>query len=64
MKQTMLSNKESPLLDYAISKLTPEVFSHPVWVRFHNKNLAVLSGTIANLFREAEKLRHQHPSDA
>ena len=63
-KQAMLSKKESPLLDYAISKLTPEVFSHPVWVKFHNKNLVTLSGTIANLFREAEKLCHQHPSDA
>jgi len=34
MEQTRLSGQERPLLKYAISKLNPDVFSHPVWVRF------------------------------
>jgi DNA-binding SARP family transcriptional activator len=64
MKQTMLSKKESPLLDYAISKLNPEVFSHPVWVRFGNKGEGNYLKIIEVLFNTAQKLRDDNPSDA
>jgi len=64
MKQTMLSKNGSPLLDYAISKLNPEVFSHPVWVRFSNKDKPVPPETIQVLLGEAEQLRRDNPSDA
>jgi DNA-binding SARP family transcriptional activator len=64
LKQTMISNKESPLLQYAIQKLNPTIFSHPIWVRFGSKNLNVLPGIIKELLREAEILRYQYPSEA
>ena len=63
-KQTVLSKKESPLLTYAISKLRPGVFSHPVWVRFGNHDKPVSPKTIQDLFGEAEYLQHDSPSDA
>jgi DNA-binding SARP family transcriptional activator len=34
MEQTRLIEQERPLLKYAISKLNPDIFSHPVWVWF------------------------------
>lgn len=64
MKQTITSQKERPLLTYAISKLNPEVFSHPVWVRFSNKDKTLPPETIQALFREAEGLQRDHPGDA
>lgn len=64
MKQTMLSKKESPLLEYAISKLNPEVFSHPVWVRFGNMEESNSSKIIEVLFKTAQKLQDDNPSDA
>jgi DNA-binding SARP family transcriptional activator len=64
MKQTILSKKESPLLEYAISKLNPEVFSHPVWVRFGNKGEGNSSKIIGVLFNTAQKLQNDNPSDA
>jgi DNA-binding SARP family transcriptional activator len=64
MKQTVFSQKGRPLLTYAISKLNPEVFSHPVWVRFGNKGKTLPPETIQALFREAEGLQRDHPGDA
>jgi DNA-binding SARP family transcriptional activator len=64
MKQTILSKKERPLLTYAISKLNPEVFSHPVWVRFSRKEQEVSSDFIDNLAALARKLQDDNPSDA
>ncbi len=64
MKQTILSKKESPLLDYAISKLNPEVFSHPIWVRFGTKGEGNSSKIIEVLFNTAQKLQADNPSDA
>jgi DNA-binding SARP family transcriptional activator len=63
-KQAMLSKKESPLLDYAISKLTPEVFSHPVWVWFGNHGDSNAARIIEDLLNEAQKLQNDNPSDA
>ena len=64
MKQTMLPNKESPLLDYAISRLNPEVFSHPVWVRFCKKAQCDSPRVIEVLLDAAQKLQGNNPSDA
>ena len=61
--QTMLSKEESPLLDTAISKLYPRVFSHPVWVRFGMKE-EVSPETIKALFIEVEDLKLSNPGDA
>jgi len=64
MSQTMLFKEESPLLDTVISKLRPGVFSHPVWVRFGNKEEPIPPKTIKALFIEAENIKQQNPSDA
>ena len=64
MKQTIISQKERLLLTYAISKLNPNVFSHPVWVRFSKKAKTIPPETIQALFREAEGLQRDHPGDA
>jgi len=64
MKQTMLSKKESPLLNYAISSLNPEVFSHPVWVRFVKPENSNTSRIIETLISAAQKLQGDNPSDA
>jgi len=64
MNPTMLSKEESPLLDIAISKLQPEVFSHPVWMRFGKKEAAASPKTIKALNIEADNLKQKNPSDA
>ena len=64
MAQTMLLKDESPLLDTAISKLRPGVFSHPIWVRFGNREEPIPPKTIKALFIEAETIKQQSPSDA
>jgi len=64
VNQTMVSNQKPALLDNAITKLRPDIFSHPVWVRFGSKNEAIPSGTIDNLFVEVENLKQNNPSAA
>lgn len=64
MKQRMLSKSDSPLLESAIAKLGPGVFSHPVWIRFGNKNESFSKETINDLFIEADKLLQNKPSEA
>ena len=64
MNPTMLSMEESPLLDNAISKLQPDVFSHPIWMRFGKQEAAVSPKTIKALNIEADNLKQNSPSDA
>lgn len=64
MKQTIMSKKAGPLLKHAISKLRPEVFSHPIWIRFCHKKQTIPPETIQDLFAEADQLQHDHPRDA
>lgn len=64
MTQTLLFKEESPLLDTAISKLRPGVFSHPIWVRFGNKEETIPPKTINSLFIEAENIKQHNPTDA
>lgn len=62
--QAAISSSESPLLESAITKLSPGVFSHPIWVRFgHCKNI-FSSKTIHNLFVEADMLLQDKPEEA
>lgn len=60
----MPSRKESPLLEYAISKLNPGIFSHPVWVRFGRQGDGNASGTIENLINAAQKEQDDDPGTA
>ncbi len=64
MKQTILSKKESPLLEYAISKLNPDVFSHPVWVRFGRQGDDNTARSIEGLFSAAQKFQNDNPGVA
>src|SRR5574339_463121 len=64
VKTALLFHKQRPLLALAVSKLRPNIFSHPVWIRFGKKDKVVSPETIQNLFGEAEQLQCDHPGDA
>ena len=64
MKQTALSQNGNSLLNYAISSLSPEVFSHPVWVRFGQKELSGSLSIINDLLSAAKNLQNEDPSSA
>lgn len=59
----MLSENSHSLLNYAISKLSPEVFSHPVWRRFGGKRVCN-QPMIDNLRDAAKHLQADDPSSA
>jgi DNA-binding SARP family transcriptional activator len=64
VNQMTPSQNASPLLVYAISRLRPEIFSHPVWVCFGNKEAAVALEIIDALSSMAENLQANDPSAA
>lgn len=64
MKTTRLPKQQRPLLALAVSKLRPTIFSHPVWVRFSNRDQVIAPETLQELFGEAEQLQRDHPDDA
>ncbi len=64
MEELQTSISESPLLAYAVSKLRPDIFSHPVWIRFSKIDRTASPGIIENLFSVVRKLQRDHPSDA
>lgn len=57
-------SKDSPLIQYAIRKLDPEIFSHPVWVRYWASNRTITLEAIQNLYTQAEELQRDSPRDA
>jgi DNA-binding SARP family transcriptional activator len=61
---TTLSDNGSALLSHAISKLRPEVFSHPIWVYFGKQETAVALNTIDDLLSAAKDLQERDPSAA
>ena len=64
MKQTRLSQNGNSLLTYAISSLSPEVFSHPVWIRFGKKNISASLKIADDLLSAAKNLQREDPSAA
>lgn len=62
MKQATLSQNGSSLLDYAILKLSPEIFSHPIWVRFGEKEVSVSFKIIDDLLSATKNLQNDDPS--
>lgn len=64
MKSKTSSRPGSPLLDYAISKLNPEVFSHPVWVRFAEKSAPSSLELVGDLLSTVKSLQEEDPSTA
>ncbi len=62
MKQTkLLSQNRGTLLTYAISRLSPEVFSHPVWVRFGKKEKSNSLKIVDDLLSAAKNLQSDDP---
>ena len=59
MKQITLSENDSPLLNFAVSRLDPEVFSHPVWVRFGRKENPASLKVAEDLFSAAKHLQDE-----
>jgi DNA-binding SARP family transcriptional activator len=64
VKQTTSSQNGNSLLNYAISKLSPEVFSHPVWLRFGQKEVSGSLSMIDDLLSAAKNLQNDDPSSA
>ncbi len=64
VKQMTPSQNRSSLLTYAISRLSPEVFSHPVWVRFGKKGVSGALKIVDDLFSAAKKLKGEDPGTA
>ena len=64
MKQRTSTQHGSPLLDYAIAKLNPGVFSHPVWVRFAQHFATSSLNLVSDLMSVAKSLQEDDPSTA
>src|SRR5687767_11649223 len=64
VKRTTLSQNGNSLLTYATSRLSPDVFSHPVWVRFGKKEVFGSPGIIDDLLSAAKNLQDDDPSGA
>src|SRR5215216_31168 len=60
----MLSQYGNSLLNYAISRLSPEVFSHPVWVRFGKKEVSTSLEIVDDLLGAAKNLQGEDPGFA
>lgn len=58
-----LQNKGS-LLSYAVSRLRPEVFSHPIWVNFGDKEIPYPTCKIKELLNAASQLQDYDPDCA
>ena len=64
MKQTTSSQNGNSLLNFAISRLSPEVFSHPVWVRFGKKELVDSLKVVEDLLSASKNLQGKDPGSA
>ena len=64
MQETKSARNKGALLMYAISRLSPDIFSHPVWVRFGQKEVSDSPALIADLMSAAKKLEDNEPSAA
>jgi DNA-binding SARP family transcriptional activator len=62
MKQTIETKQEMPLLTYAISKLNPDIFTHPAWVRFSSQEASNALAIVKELFDAADGLEEEDPS--
>ena len=60
----MLSQNRSSLFNYAVSSLTPEIFSHPVWLRFGKNNPSLNSQIADDLCIAAKNLQNEEPGVA
>lgn len=64
MKQTVLVKQENSLLTYAITKLNPDIFSHPVWIRFGYVENTALPVIVERLAKSAQELQIDNAAEA
>ncbi len=62
MKPITVAHKRSSLLKYASSRLTPEVFSHPVWIRFGMREPSASLDIANDLLSAANHLQAGDPA--
>jgi len=60
----MVAKNSGHLLTHAESILNPEVFSHPVWLRFGRKEIAASHNIIEDLLTTARTLQDDDPGNA
>ena len=60
----MLSQRRSALIAHAISKFSPVVFDHPVWIRFSKQELSTSLTITDNLLWTARNLQNDDPITA
>jgi DNA-binding SARP family transcriptional activator len=64
MKQAILSQKGNSLLAYALSRLSPDVFSHPVWTRFAEEQAVKSPNPAEDLLNAARNVQETDPGAA
>lgn len=62
MKQTTASQNDSPLLNFAVSRLSPDVFSHPIWRRFGKQDSSVSANIANDLLNRVKGLQDSDPA--
>lgn len=62
MKHMPVPESSSSLLQYASSRLTPEVFSHSVWTRFGRRGHSACLDTANDLLSAANDLQESEPA--
>jgi DNA-binding SARP family transcriptional activator len=60
----MLAQNRSSLFNYAVSSLTPEIFSHPVWLRFGKGNTSLNYQIADELCSAAKNIQNEEPGVA
>jgi DNA-binding SARP family transcriptional activator len=61
---TGLSQNGGALLAYVVSRLRPDVFSHPIWVHFGEKEMPASSEAVEELLSAATQLQKDDPGSA
>ena len=61
MKQTTSPQNASPLLNFAVSRLSPDVFLHPVWMRFGKQEASVSANIATDLLNRVKGLQDSDP---
>jgi DNA-binding SARP family transcriptional activator len=61
---TGLSQNGGSLLAYVVSRLRPDVFSHPIWVHFGEKERPASSEAVEELLSAATQLQKDDPGSA
>ena len=64
MVDAILSQNGGSLLAYVVSRLRPEIFSHPIWVNFGNTKKTNSIGIVEELLNAAKQLADSDANSA